>query len=115
MFPYAMLATTTLFYSTDWPKRLVNHLTRYKYSKRFQIKQLSPHCVYLKESLKSDGHNDAESKNSTGKTTKIGFYHKFFAVFAIVYLAEQVYLPYSHSITKVKFDIENKAIRSTGQ
>jgi hypothetical protein len=54
MFPYAMLATTPLFYSTDWPKRLTNHLTKNKYAEKLRVKQLSAHCIYIKASLKSE-------------------------------------------------------------
>ena len=53
MFPYAMLASTTLFYSNDWPKRFspTARLLKEKYdliSGTFHISKLSNHCVYDK-------------------------------------------------------------------
>ena len=53
MFPYAMLATTCIFYSNDWPKRffLTSKLLREKrepLTDKFYISGLSSHCVYDK-------------------------------------------------------------------
>lgn len=52
MFPYTMLATTSLFYSLDWPKRLLNKLgwikPIYDENGKFLITKLSQHCVYEK-------------------------------------------------------------------
>jgi vitamin K-dependent gamma-carboxylase len=99
MFPYTMLATTPLFYSNDWPKRLVNYFTKSKYKSSFEIKALSSHCVYDKETIKTE--SDVKTKNISKKTTILSFYHKAFVLFTIFYLTEQAILPFSHSITKV--------------
>ena len=53
MFPYAMLATTCIFYSNDWPKRffLTSKLLREKLepmTDKFYISGLSSHCAYEK-------------------------------------------------------------------
>ncbi len=85
-----MLATTPLFYSNDWPKRLINHLTKLKYQSKLQIVNQSSHCVYDK--IKTDGEK---------KSTKLTLYHKAFTVFTLFYITEQAILPFSHSITKV--------------
>ena len=100
MFPYTMLATTPLFYSNDWPKRLINYFTKSKFQKSLEIKALSSHCVYDKESIKSESED--RNKNVAKKSTNLSFYHKAFALFSIIYLTEQAILPFSHSITKVR-------------
>ena len=94
MFPYAMLATTTIFYSNDWPKRIFLKLkfinnTLDESANKFYISKLSNHCIY--EKVKS-------SSKSSHYTPS--FYHKFFTLFTIFYIAEQSFLPYSHFITK---------------
>jgi vitamin K-dependent gamma-carboxylase len=53
MFPYAMLATTCIFYSNDWPKRffLTARLLRERLdpvTNKFYVSGLSAHCVYDK-------------------------------------------------------------------
>lgn len=52
MFPYTMLATTTLFYSLDWPKRLIAKFGIIKPNldddKKFIVSNLSDHCIYDK-------------------------------------------------------------------
>lgn len=56
MFPYTMLATTTLFYSLDWPKKLMTKTgiikLNFDENKKFVINKLSEHCIYDK--LKSE-------------------------------------------------------------
>jgi hypothetical protein len=52
MFPYTMIGTTFIFYSNDWPKRVLSKLNilREKTDKnnKFQINRLSSHCIYEK-------------------------------------------------------------------
>ena len=53
MFPYAMLATTGIFYSNDWPKRLFTSSKKLKdkldpKTNKFYISKLSEHCIYEK-------------------------------------------------------------------
>jgi vitamin K-dependent gamma-carboxylase len=97
MFPYAMLATTTIFYANDWPKRFLLKLRLIKKeyydeeSKRFcDISKLSNHCLYEK----------VKSSKAAGVVQKASVYHQFFTIFAILYISEQSFLPYSHFITK---------------
>jgi vitamin K-dependent gamma-carboxylase len=100
MFPYAMLATTTIFYSNDWPKRLLlrfNLFKKEKFStedKKFVIAKLSNHCIYDKEKSNDD------KNNKTKKGESVSLYHKIFTWFTILYVGEQLVLPYSHFITK---------------
>lgn len=109
-----MLATTTIFYSNDWPKRLAvklgwsNNAIRDKFGS-FVISNRSTHCIYEKtdknEENSDDYGDDDKKKLNTRKhrksSTKTIFYHKFFTIFTLLYLAEQTFLPYSHFITKV--------------
>lgn len=126
MFPYTMLATTTIFYSNDWPKRLSRALGLSKASESsgdntssFIISKLSPHCIYddkidhKNENRDDNGDNNNTNSNNQKKSTppkklqkaasgrKRTLYHNFFTAFTIFYLIEQSFLPYSHFITKV--------------
>jgi hypothetical protein len=76
MFPYAMLATI-------------------------------PICLYSKEEIKPDESKtqSVKSKIAANQSVKNApvkstFRHKFFTIFAILYLSEQAFLPYSHFVTK---------------
>lgn len=117
-----MLATTTIFYSNDWPKRLAVKLGLWSNAVRdksgsFVISIRSAHCIYEKTDKNEDDNDDygdddnkksntRKQRKSTTKstTTKTKFYHKFFTIFTLLYLAEQTFLPYSHFITKVHIE-----------
>lgn len=53
-----MLATTTIFYSQDWPKRLFAWLKIskpiYDQNGKFGIANLSSHCIYEKSDFKQE-------------------------------------------------------------
>lgn len=108
MFPYTMLATTTIFYSNDWPKRLLNKLKFSSENKdetgRFIISKRSAHCVYDNDEKKEDEKSEKKQTKTIRKRT---FYQKFFTLFTFLYLAEQLFLPYSHFITKVILKYQN--------
>ncbi|XP_078494473.1 vitamin K-dependent gamma-carboxylase [Ciona intestinalis] len=81
MFPYAMLATMFIFCHSDSFKLFVGKLPC-----GFNILSLSPakqnnNCIYE-------------------KTAKLSWKHYAAAVLTILYITEQLVLPYSHSITK---------------
>jgi vitamin K-dependent gamma-carboxylase len=106
MFPYAMLATTAIFYSNDWPKRIFTSKaslqTAVDSNGQFYISKLSPHCIYTKNL------DESNKKSKTLTTTRPSFYHKFFTFFTILFIAEQSFLPYSHFITKVFLNLKKK-------
>ena len=58
-----MLASTGIFYSNNWPKRLINFVTKTKYENYFKIKTLSDHCIYTKETIKSEDDTNNVKKN----------------------------------------------------
>ncbi|KAG9488825.1 hypothetical protein GDO78_005035 [Eleutherodactylus coqui] len=86
MFSYTMLATSPIFCYPDWPRRLVSKLPRCLHWAFPLIKppQKSSQCVYPGQKGKSS----------------IGLRHKLGAIFTIIYIAEQLFLPYSHFITQ---------------
>lgn len=106
MFPYTMLASTLMFYSNNWPKRFIKYSAGSQYDDVLDKMNTSTHCIYeITEEVELPSHSESfyEKKIEIRKTTtKSTFYHKFFAIFAILYLTEQTILPYSHSVTKVK-------------
>ena len=101
MFPYTMLATIPIFFHNNWPRQCLNNsLPKWLYKEASL--EYSSSCLYSKEEIKPDESKtvltDASSvKNAPIKPT---FRHKFFTIFALVYLSEQAFLPYSHFITK---------------
>ena len=69
-----MLATTTIFYSNDWPKRLFAAVKIFLEKKNddgsFYISKLSCHCIY-NEKLSSENSTDAN--NEEKKSQKVYF------------------------------------------
>ncbi|XP_019797733.1 vitamin K-dependent gamma-carboxylase isoform X1 [Tursiops truncatus] len=88
MFPYVMLASSPLFCSPEWPRKLVAHCP-----KRLQellplrtAPQPSASCVYKRSRAKGG--------------QKPGLRHRLGAAFTLLYLLEQLFLPYSHFLTQ---------------
>ncbi|CAF1262070.1 unnamed protein product [Adineta steineri] len=106
MFPYTMIATIPIFFHNNWPRKFLN-----RFAPKFLYKetplQYSSSCLYSKEeikpeepkspSIKSKIANNSSVKNAPTKST---LRHKIFTIFALFYLVEQGFLPYSHFITK---------------
>lgn len=107
MFPYAMLATIPIFFHNNWPRAFLSrHAPKWLYKEG--AVQFSPSCLYSKEEIKpeeSKKSSPVKSKVPTASSVKNApvkstFRHHFFAIFALLYLSEQTFLPYSHFITK---------------
>ncbi|TSM12516.1 Vitamin K-dependent gamma-carboxylase [Bagarius yarrelli] len=97
MFPYTMLATSPLFCYTDWPRRFFGRFPEFLWSVLPAVTlppQPSTSCLYPSQSGSS---TDTQTRH---KSSKQRFRHKMAAIFTIVYIAEQFFLPYSHFITK---------------
>lgn len=105
MFPYAMLATLPLFCAYDWPKRLFACTPNFirKILPSQEEPKASVHCVYPESAkvLKSDqGHS---KKTETSKKCQTPTTSHMASVFIVlVYIGCQLFLPYSHFITKVQ-------------
>uniref|UniRef100_A0A3Q3XH26 Vitamin K-dependent gamma-carboxylase n=1 Tax=Mola mola TaxID=94237 RepID=A0A3Q3XH26_MOLML len=90
MFSYTMLATSPLFCYPDWPRWFFGHFPSFL---REVLPFTSPDpqpstsCVY-KESPPA------------AKSSKLRLKHKLGAVFTIIYIMEQFFMPYSHFITQ---------------
>lgn len=102
MFPYTMLATTPLFCYADWPRRFFSRFPEFLWPVLPVVTpppQPSTSCLYPSLSSSSSMRTDTQTvpKPSTQR-----FRHKMAAIFTIVYIAEQFFMPYSHFITKVK-------------
>ena len=66
MFPYAMLATTTIFYSNDWPRLAFARLTQakpYTSNNQSAVRSsiLSPHCIYDKVNTESENKSSSQT------------------------------------------------------
>ncbi|KAL8587542.1 hypothetical protein ACOMHN_000948 [Nucella lapillus] len=108
MFPYAMMALTPLFFYANWPRSMFRMIPR---SMRILTPddddddtQPSQHCLYTKDQAKaelivSSDYKDKGHKQSS-PATRASFQHHAAAVFAIIFIVWQMFLPYSHFITK---------------
>ncbi|XP_043459796.1 vitamin K-dependent gamma-carboxylase isoform X1 [Prionailurus bengalensis] len=88
MFPYVMLASSPLFCSPEWPRKLVSHFPE-RLQELLPLKaapQPSVSCVYKKSRAKGG--------------QKPGLRHQLGATFTLLYLLEQLFLPYSHFLTQ---------------
>ncbi|KAL7981310.1 hypothetical protein Chor_002206 [Crotalus horridus] len=92
MFSYTMLATSPLFCYPDWPRRLIARfpVCFQKFLPLTKPPQRSLECVYL----------EMEQQRPRGTARKLGLRQKLGAIFTILYIMEQFFLPYSHFITK---------------
>uniref|UniRef100_A0A8C1AJ97 Vitamin K-dependent gamma-carboxylase n=1 Tax=Cyprinus carpio carpio TaxID=630221 RepID=A0A8C1AJ97_CYPCA len=100
MFSYTMLATSPLFCYPDWPRRFFGHFPEFlqpilPFVSPAPISSSS--CVYPKPPSGSGGQQEA---HAAPKPTTPSFKHKFRAIFTILYIMEQFFLPYSHFITQ---------------
>lgn len=100
MFPYAMMASLTLFYSHSWPKKLIARLPGWM-SIIFPYKedaQTSSHCVYDCVSEEKIGD---QKDSSWFFNKKVKWTHKFMLMLLGLHVGIQCFLPYSHFLTKV--------------
>ncbi|CAL8277732.1 unnamed protein product [Merluccius merluccius] len=96
MFAYTMLSTSPLFCYPDWPRRFFARFPKpLEGLLPFTAPRAQPSasCVYpvVQKSPKTQ---------SGPSTTQPRFRHKLAAVFTLLYVAEQLFLPYSHFITQ---------------
>ncbi|XP_062583429.1 vitamin K-dependent gamma-carboxylase-like [Saccostrea cucullata] len=106
MFPYAMLATLPLFCSADWPRKIVPRLPKclQMFISTDSEIQPSSHCIYNKEDIKPE--EDEQHKGTVTSSCKSppptspSLVHKLGVIFTVLYIGVQLFLPYSHGITK---------------
>lgn len=104
MFPYAMLATLPLFCAYNWPKKLFSLLPTFmnKISPSREEPQVSTHCVYQESVTGTSNGKDQSDQTNTAKKCKMPTVkHKALVFITLVYMATQLFLPYSHFVTKV--------------
>lgn len=97
-----MLATLPIFFYNDWPREFIGRYSP-KWLHKNQTPQYSTSCLYSKEDLKPDEQTKTKTsadKSAKNAPTKASTRHKLFALFTVLYLCEQSFLPYSHFITK---------------
>uniref|UniRef100_A0A8C9SK90 Gamma-glutamyl carboxylase n=1 Tax=Scleropages formosus TaxID=113540 RepID=A0A8C9SK90_SCLFO len=98
MFAYTMLATSPLFCYPDWPRRFFRHFPACLgvfLPPAAPLPQPSTSCVYP-----PTPPGDPKDSPGTPKPTKPGRRHTLGALFTFLYVAEQLFLPYSHFITQ---------------
>lgn len=101
-----MLATIPIFFHNNWPRKFLNRYVP-KWLYKEEPLQYSSSCLYSKEEIKPEEAKNQTLKSKIANATSVKnapvkskFRHKFFTIFAILYLAEQGFLPYSHFVTK---------------
>lgn len=101
MFSYTMLATSPLFCYPNWPRRFFAHFPAFLVAVlplTSTEPQPSTSCVYTEIHSTSTQRQEAPP---VAKSSKLRLKHKLGAIFTILYIIEQFFLPYSHFITKV--------------
>ncbi|XP_062995082.1 vitamin K-dependent gamma-carboxylase isoform X1 [Elgaria multicarinata webbii] len=92
MFSYTMLATSPLFCYPDWPRRLIARFPAC--SQRLlplsELPQPSQECVYAEAGQQRPGR----------AAQRLGLRQKLGALFTVLYVLEQFFLPYSHFLTQ---------------
>ncbi|XP_067857400.1 vitamin K-dependent gamma-carboxylase [Heptranchias perlo] len=98
MFSYTMLATSLLFCYPNWPKVIIQKIPAFLRNllPLADPPQQSNSCAYPSVEPDRKGRN----KQPVSKETALTFRQRMGAVFTVLYLAEQFFLPYSHFITK---------------
>lgn len=102
MFSYTMLATSPLFCYPDWPRRFFGRFPEFL---RAVLPFTSPDpqpstsCVYGEVRATSGERQERPPARRDSKPT---LKHKLRAVFTVVYILEQLFMPYSHFITQVR-------------
>ncbi|CAN9504915.1 unnamed protein product [Ophioblennius macclurei] len=104
MFSYTMLATSPLFCYADWPRRFFDRFPSFlKAALPFTSAepQRSDSCVYEDEQAPSGERQQQQQQTPAApKAPKLRLRHKLRAIFVVIYIAEQFFLPYSHFITQ---------------
>lgn len=108
MFSYTMLATSPLFCYPDWPRRFFGRFPAFLQAVlpfTSTDPQPSPSCVYAEARRASaeprENQDSRPAATAAKKAPKLRWKHKVAAVFTIVYIVEQLFMPYSHFITQV--------------
>lgn len=88
MFSYVMLASSPLFCSPEWPRKLVSYWpqTLQELGPLQAAPQPSASCVYKRRRARG--------------SQKPGLRHQLGTAFTLLYLLEQLFLPYSHFLTQ---------------
>lgn len=105
MFSYTMLATSPLFCYPDWPRRFFAYFPAFLRPVlpfTSTNPQPSTSCVYAE--THGTGTERQESP-PVAKPSKLRLKHKLRAIFTILYIIEQFFMPYSHFITKVPLSL----------
>ncbi|KAF3702100.1 Vitamin K-dependent gamma-carboxylase [Channa argus] len=100
MFPYTMLATSPLFCYPDWPRRFFSHFPeclRVALPITKHNIESSTSCVYPEVHTTSI---ERQGVPPVTKPSKLRLRQKLGAIFTILYIIEQFFLPYSHFITQ---------------
>ncbi|XP_061448528.1 vitamin K-dependent gamma-carboxylase isoform X2 [Rhineura floridana] len=92
MFSYTMLATSPLFCYPDWPRHLIARCPTcfQRLLPLLELPQPSQECMY----------GEAGRPRSGRAARRPGLRQKLGAVFTVLYVLEQLFLPYSHFITQ---------------
>ncbi|CAG5118116.1 unnamed protein product, partial [Candidula unifasciata] len=102
MFPYTMLCTQLIFCDMDWPRKLFRVLTSFRGRTAVCATQCQPstHCIYPQDYVKSESSSTQKEHIDSSLPTSSTWKHKLASMFTVIFIALQIFLPYSHGITK---------------
>lgn len=103
MFPWTMLATMPLFCYVTMPRDIFRKL-RAKFPRTQKVlpvpeeaPQASAHCIYEKEDIKSEEKSHTSDSRKSDKPSQ---YHRVCTYILIGYVSWQLFMPYSHFLTR---------------
>lgn len=108
MFSYTMLATLLIFCYADWPRSLFCKLPQWVkvVSPLGEVAQTSTCCIYNKEDIKPEDKKKNKEKDTCTPSPKTpppispGYNHQLCTLVVMFYIIIQLFLPYSHGLTK---------------
>lgn len=93
MFPYVCLATMPLFCDVNWPRKFAAIVTK----KQISVPNPSESCIYEPKTNKKDPNATKQKE----LTENINWKHKLVVCLLLSHCGLQIFLPYSHFLTKV--------------
>lgn len=109
MFSYTMLATMLIYCYADWPRLLFSKCPQWMkiVLPSDDAIQTSSYCIYSKEDIKPDNRKKKESESKSKDPplkkpppTVPGYGHQIWTFIILLYIATQLFLPFSHGLTK---------------
>lgn len=98
MFPYVCLATMPLFCEVNWPRKCIQFVLR----RKIKESGMSEVCIYNKIPEEKSSESKKQEKDNVNFPTEPNWKHKLIVCLLLTHCGLQIFMPYSHFITKVR-------------